>query len=106
MQVNLQKQFTHGFQFQAAYTYSHTLSNVNDPLTPAAGNGNLPRNSLDLQAEWGNSDFDIRHRGVRQFYLRTEYRSRARSSEQWIRGADIGRVVADRNYHRADGTPD
>jgi carboxypeptidase family protein/TonB-dependent receptor-like protein len=67
MQVNLQKQFTHGFQFQAAYTYAHTLSNVNDPLTPAAGNGNLPRNSLDLQAEWGNSDFDIRHRGVVNF---------------------------------------
>ncbi len=67
MQVNLQKQFTHGLQFQAAYTYSHTLSNVNDPLTPAAGNGNLPRNSLDLQAEWGNSDFDIRHRGVVNF---------------------------------------
>ncbi len=67
MQVNLQKQFTHGLQFQAAYTYSHTLSNVNDPLTPAAGNGNLPRNSLDLQAERGNSDFDIRHRGVVNF---------------------------------------
>jgi hypothetical protein len=67
MQMNLQKHFSHGFQFQAAYTYSHTLSNVNDPLTPGAGNGNLPRNSLDLQAEWGNSDFDIRHRAVVNF---------------------------------------
>jgi hypothetical protein len=67
MQVNLQKQFSHGWQLQGAYTYSHALSNVNDPLTPAAGNGNLPRNSLDLQAEYGNSDFDIRHRGVVNF---------------------------------------
>jgi hypothetical protein len=67
MQVNLQKQFAHGWQLQGAYTFAHALSNVNDPLTPAAGNGNLPRNSLDLQAEWGNSDFDIRHRGVVNF---------------------------------------
>jgi hypothetical protein len=67
MQVNLQKQFSHGFQFQGAYTFSHAISNVNDPITPAAGNGNLPRNSLDLAAERGNSDFDIRHRGVVNF---------------------------------------
>jgi hypothetical protein len=67
MLVNLQKRFGHGLQFQGAYTYSHAISNVNDPLTPGAGNGNMPRNSLDLQAERGNSDFDIRHRGVVNF---------------------------------------
>jgi hypothetical protein len=67
MQVNLQKQFTHGLQFQVAYTYSHAIDNVNDPLVPAMGNGNLPRNSFDLQAERGNSDFDIRHRAVINF---------------------------------------
>ncbi|HXX13737.1 MAG TPA: TonB-dependent receptor [Candidatus Eremiobacteraceae bacterium] len=67
LQVNLQKQFTHGLQFQGAYTFSHAISDVNDPLVPGAGNGNLPRNSLDLKAERGNSDFDIRHRGVVNF---------------------------------------
>jgi hypothetical protein len=67
LQVNLQKQFTHGFQFQAAYTYSHAIDSVNDPLQPAQGNGNLPRNSFDLEAERGNSDFDIRHRAVINF---------------------------------------
>jgi hypothetical protein len=67
MQVNLQKQFTHGVQFQVAYTFSHAIDNVNDPLEPAEGNGNLPRNSFDLQAERGNSDFDIRHRAVINF---------------------------------------
>ncbi|HTP68831.1 MAG TPA: TonB-dependent receptor [Dongiaceae bacterium] len=62
LQANLQKQFTHGFQFQLAYTFSHAISDVNDPLVPGQGNGNLPRNSFDLAAERGNSDFDIRHR--------------------------------------------
>ena len=64
MQVNLQQRFSHGFQFQFAYTYSHAISDINDPLEPAQNNANLPRNSFDLQAERGNSDFDIRHRAV------------------------------------------
>jgi hypothetical protein len=67
MQVNLQKQFSHGLQFQFAYTYSHAISDVNDPIQPAGNNGNLPRNSFDLEAERGNSDFDIRHRAVINF---------------------------------------
>ena len=67
LQVNLQKQFSHGFQFQLAYTFSHAISDVNDPIVPAQGNGNLPRNSFDLAAERGNSDFDIRHRASVNF---------------------------------------
>ncbi|MGB9432703.1 MAG: hypothetical protein WBQ89_10715 [Candidatus Acidiferrum sp.] len=67
MQVNLQKQFSHGLQFQAAYTFSHAIDDINDPLQPAQGNANLPRNSFDLQAERGNSDYDIRHRAVVNF---------------------------------------
>ena len=67
LQVNLVKRFGHGIQFQGAYTYSHAISNVNDPLNAASGNRSFPRNSFDLQAERGNSDFDIRHRGVVNF---------------------------------------
>jgi hypothetical protein len=67
LQVNLQKRLSNGFQIQGAYTFSHAISDVNDPLNPAAGNNNFPRNSLDLKAERGNSDFDIRHRGVINF---------------------------------------
>jgi hypothetical protein len=37
---------------------------ASDPLTPAAGNNEFPRNSLDLTAERGNSDFDVRQRLV------------------------------------------
>jgi len=67
MQVNLQKHFSSGFQIQGAYTFSHAIDNVNDPITPARGNGSFPFNSFDLQAERGNSDYDIRHRGVVNF---------------------------------------
>ena len=67
MQVNLQKHFSNGFQIQGAYTFSHAIDNVNDPIAPAQGNGSFPFNSFDLQAERGNSDYDIRHRGVVNF---------------------------------------
>ena len=64
LQLNVQKRLSHGFQIQGAYTYSHSISDVNDPLVAAAGNRSFPRNSFNLRAERGNSDFDIRHRGV------------------------------------------
>jgi hypothetical protein len=69
LQVNLQKRFSHGLQFQGAYTFSHSIDDVNDPLGDgvATGNRSFPRNSFDLAAERGNSDFDIRHRGVVNF---------------------------------------
>ena len=67
LQVNLQKNLSSGFQIQGAYTYSHAIDNVNDPIAPAAGNFWFPHNTFDLAAERGNSDFDIRHRGVVNF---------------------------------------
>jgi hypothetical protein len=82
LQINLQKHFAQGWQFQFAYTFSHAIDNVNDPLRPALGNGNLPRNSFDLQAERGNSDFDIRHRAVINFVYEPNIgRDRAHWSE-------------------------
>jgi hypothetical protein len=67
LQVNLQRRISKGFQIQGAYTFSHSIDDVNDPLVAAAGNRSFPRNSFDLRAERGNSDFDIRHRGVVNF---------------------------------------
>jgi hypothetical protein len=67
LQVNLQKRLSNGLQIQGAYTFAHSIDDINDPLAAAAGNRNFPRNSFDLRAERGNSDFDIRHRGVVNF---------------------------------------
>jgi len=89
MQVNLQKQFGHGFQFQAAYTFSHSISDVNDPLVPAGNNGNLPRNSFDLRAERGNSDFDIRHRAVVNFI----YQPNIGRGKDHLSNGFVGRIL-------------
>jgi len=64
LQANLTKRMSNGLTFQAAYTWAHAIDNSSDPLTPSAGNQEFPRNSLDLAAERGNSDFDVRQRLV------------------------------------------
>jgi carboxypeptidase family protein/TonB-dependent receptor-like protein len=67
LQLNVTKRYSHGLQAQLAYTYSHSLDNGSDPINPASGNRTFPRNSLNLGPEYGNSDFDVRHRAVINF---------------------------------------
>jgi len=64
LQANVAKRLSKGFTLQVAYTWSHAIDNASDPLVPSAGNEEFPRNSFDLQAERGNSDFDVRQRLV------------------------------------------
>jgi len=61
-QATVTKRFSQGFQIQTAYTWSHAIDDGSDPLDAAAGNRTFPRNSYNLAAERGNSDFDLRHR--------------------------------------------
>jgi len=63
-QASLAKQTSGGFTFQASYNWAHAIDNSSDPLTPTLGDQEFPRNSLDLAAERGNSDFDVRQRLV------------------------------------------
>lgn len=64
LQANITRRFAKGLAFQAAYTWAHAIDNSSDPLVPTAGNQEFPRNSFDLAAERGNSDFDVRQRLV------------------------------------------
>ena len=68
LQVNVTQRLSHGVNIHGAYTWSHSLDDASDPLDPAGGgtgasaNRSLPRNSYNLRPEYGNSDFDVRHR--------------------------------------------
>jgi hypothetical protein len=57
LQATLTKRLSHGISFTTGYTFGHGLDNGS--LNRFA---NLPQNSLNRAAEYGNSDFDIRHR--------------------------------------------
>jgi hypothetical protein len=61
-QVRYEKRFSHGLQFQLAYTWAHSIDNAsNANLGPTQNNSDF-RDFRHPEAEFGNSDFDVRHR--------------------------------------------
>jgi hypothetical protein len=57
--VTLTKHVTHGLQFNASYTYSHSLDE--NSLTSS---GVTVQDSFNIRNDYGSSDFDVRHRIV------------------------------------------
>ena len=64
--TELRRRFTRGFQFIAAYTFSDTKDNRPDQTMVVVGADDAKglQNNLDINADWGRSDLDIRHRFV------------------------------------------
>jgi outer membrane receptor protein involved in Fe transport len=64
--MELRRRFTRGFQFIAAYTFSDTNDNRPDQTMVVVGADDAKglQNNLDINADWGRSDLDIRHRFV------------------------------------------
>jgi hypothetical protein len=57
LQVNLTKRMSHGLSFNAGYTFAHGLD------TGSLNRfGQTPQDNNNIAAEYGNSDFDVRHR--------------------------------------------
>ena len=63
LQARLQKRLTRGLQFEASYTYSHALDDASSANLGSFATGDF-RDQRFPQLEYGNADFDIRHRFV------------------------------------------
>jgi hypothetical protein len=61
LQTTLTKRFGQGYQFSAAYTWSHAIDDVSD-VFDVAGAFVLPQDDRALGLERGNANFDVRHR--------------------------------------------
>ncbi len=62
LQARYEKRFTHGLQFQLAYTWAHSIDNAsNANLGPTQNNSDF-RDFRHPETERGSSDFDVRHR--------------------------------------------
>lgn len=59
MTASLQKRFSHGLQFQAAYTYGHALANSGTTLAGSQGLGNI--NPTNYNASYTTASWDIKH---------------------------------------------
>jgi hypothetical protein len=62
MSVIFHQRLTHGLQMNASYTWSHTLD-----VTTDSNGGGTPLIPYDWKADYGNSNWDIRHRFVASF---------------------------------------
>ena len=64
--MELKRRFTRGFQFIAAYTFSSTKDNRPDQTMVVVGADDAKglENNLNINADWGRSDLDIKHRFV------------------------------------------
>ncbi|HEV7903294.1 MAG TPA: TonB-dependent receptor [Pyrinomonadaceae bacterium] len=61
LQVRLQQRLTDGLALLSSYTYSKSIDDASNFFT-SAGDPNFPQDSLNLRAERGRSNFDVRHR--------------------------------------------
>jgi hypothetical protein len=62
--AKLEKRFSNGLSLLASYTYGHALDNASDANLGSAHAGDTFRDPRHLDWEYGNSDFDVRHRFV------------------------------------------
>jgi hypothetical protein len=89
LQTKWTHRFTHGFQAQAAYTWSHSIDNGVDPLGAAVGAHTFPRNSLNLRENRGNSDNDVRHVAV----INYTWELPLGRGHSYLSGGALGRVL-------------
>ena len=66
LQLRFEKRVTHGLQFQFSYTYSHALDDASSASLGSTNNGDF-RDQRFPRMEYGNSDFDVRHRFVASY---------------------------------------
>lgn len=84
LQVTLTKRFSHGLYLLAGYTWAHAIDTATSNL---AG---VPPNSLNYNAERGNSDYDIRNR----FTLSATYELPSKKMRsQLLEGWEVTSVV-------------
>jgi hypothetical protein len=67
LQMRLTRRFSRGLQLNANYTWSHALDYISDAFNSRASDDYHPQDNYDRQLEYGNADFDIRHRFVSDF---------------------------------------
>ena len=63
LQVSFKKRASHGLEFEASYTYSHALDDASSASLGSQNQGDF-RLQTDPRLEYGNADFDVRHRFV------------------------------------------
>src|SRR6185437_12710698 len=87
MQVEVRRRLTHGFQFQANYTWSNVMSNSG--ITGSQSELDPTLNFFDPGYDWRRADFDVHH----TFHLNTVYEFPFGRGRRWASSGVLGRVL-------------
>jgi hypothetical protein len=89
LQMIVRKNFSNGLQFNANYTWSHALDTLSDAFNNARGQILRPTNNFNVRNDYGNADFDIRHRFVVSYYYELPWGR----GNRWLGGWNFGGIV-------------
>jgi hypothetical protein len=100
--VRLQKRPSKGFGGGLSYTLSKSRDNAS---TLGGGNGTVAQNDKDLEAEWGASSFDQRHRFTVNINIELPFGRNRRWLQTGVGDAMLGGWNWTTNFTLASGTP-
>ncbi len=107
LQSSLRKTFSYGLAFLASYTYSKTLDDASSfnitgsSPQSVAGENDLAQNPFNLEAEYGRSLFDARHRLVLSYEWQPPFWTQG---GKWYRDA-FGNWQLNGIFSASTGTP-
>ena len=90
LQLRLEKRFTHGLTGNISYTLGEALSGAPDHISTSSGGAGIdtgvfrePQDGNNLQAEYGPSEFDVRHRFVASYIWELPFGRGRRWGKDW-----------------------
>ncbi len=96
LQLRLEKRFTHGLTGNVSYTLGEALSGAPDHISTSSGGAGIdtgvfrePQDGNNLRAEYGPSEFDVRHRFVASYIWELPFGRGRRWGNGWGRAMDL-----------------
>jgi hypothetical protein len=102
LSVRLQKRPSKGFSAGLSYTFSKSRDNAS---TLGGGGGTVAQNDKDLEAEWGASSFDQRHRFTANINIELPFGRNRRWLQTGLGDLVLGGWQWATNFTLASGTP-
>lgn len=93
--LGLNKRFSHGLQFQASYTYGHSIDDAPPMLRDVESSANIVMDGFDRLRDRGNSNFDIRQNlTINYTYELPLGRNLQGAGAKFLQGWQVGGIIS------------
>lgn len=95
LQVNLEKRFRRGYQFQASYTYGDCEDDAPPLLRDVESGPSIVMDALDPDRDRGRCNSDIRHNFTLHYLLNLPFGKNATGTKKkWLAGWQLGGITS------------